>query len=32
MGRIDKIELDESTQEVFVKDDFGIYVLYDCCL
>ncbi len=32
MGRIDKIELDEQTQEVFVKDDFGIYVLYDCCL
>lgn len=32
MGRIDKIELDETLQEVYVKDDFGIYVLYDCCL
>ena len=32
MGRIDRIELDEVNQEVFVKDDFGIYVMYDCSL
>lgn len=32
MGRIDLIELSEQTKEVFVKDDFGIYILYDCAL
>lgn len=32
MGRIDRIELDEANQEVFVRDDFGIYVMYDCSL
>ena len=32
MGRIDLIELNEDTKEVFVKDDFGIYILYDCAL
>ena len=32
MGRIDRIELDEANQEVFVKDDFGIYVMYNCSL
>lgn len=31
-GRIDKVELNEALQEVYVKDDFGIYVMYDCCL
>jgi hypothetical protein len=32
MGRIDKIELNEATEEVYVKDDFGIYILHDSCL
>lgn len=32
MARIDTIELDEQAQEVFVKDDFGIYILHDCVL
>lgn len=32
MGRIDKIELNEVAEEVYVKDDFGIYILYDSCL
>lgn len=32
LGRIDKVELDEEQEEVYVKDDFGIYVMYDCCL
>lgn len=30
MGRIDHIELNEITEEVYVKDDFGIYIMYDC--
>lgn len=32
MGRIDSIEIDEVTEEVYVKDDFGIYILHDCVL
>jgi len=32
MGRIDHIELNEVLEEVYVKDDFGIYILYDCAL
>lgn len=32
MGRIDHIEINEKTEEVFVKDDFGIYIMYDCVL
>jgi len=32
MGRIDHIEINEASEEVYVKDDFGIYVMYDCCL
>jgi hypothetical protein len=32
MGRIDHIEINEKSEEVFVKDDFGIYVMYDCVL
>ena len=32
MGRVDHIELDEATEEVYVKDDFGVYILYDCVL
>lgn len=32
MGRIDYIELNERTEEVYVKDDFGVYILYDCVL
>lgn len=30
--RIDSIELENETQEVFVKDDFGIHVMYECTL
>jgi hypothetical protein len=32
MGRIDFIEINEILREVYVKDDFGIYVIYDCVL
>ena len=32
LNRIDHIEIDENTQEVFVKDDFGIYIMYECTL
>jgi hypothetical protein len=32
MGRIEFIELNEEKQEVYVKDDFGIYVMHDCSL
>jgi hypothetical protein len=32
MGRIDHIEINEKSEEVFVKDDFGIYIMYDCVL
>lgn len=32
MGRVDHIELDEVQEEVYVKDDFGVYILYDCVL
>lgn len=30
MGRIEFIEINEHLQEVYVKDDFGIYIIYDC--
>ena len=29
MGRVDHIELDEENEEVYVKDDFGVYIIYD---
>lgn len=29
---MDSIELDHETQEVFVKDDFGIHIMYECSL
>ena len=32
MGRIEFIELNEEKQEVYVKDDFGIYIMWDCVL
>lgn len=32
MGRVDHIDIDYKSKEVFVKDDFGIYILYDCVL
>ena len=32
MGRIDFIEINEALKEVYVKDDFGIYIIYDCVL
>lgn len=30
MGRIEFIEINEAIKEVYVKDDFGIYIIYDC--
>ena len=30
MGRIEFIEINEDSKEVYVKDDFGIYIIYDC--
>jgi hypothetical protein len=32
LNRIDRIEIEEATQEVFVKDDFNIYVMYECSM
>ena len=32
MGRIDKVELNEVKEEVYVKDDFGVYIIYDSVL
>jgi len=32
MGRVDHIEIDEKAKEVYVKDDFGIYILYECTM
>lgn len=32
LGRIEKIELIEQKQEVYVKDDYGIYCMHDCTL
>ena len=32
MGRIDFIELNEQTQEIYVQDEQGTYILHDCAL
>jgi len=32
MGRIDFVEINETLKEVYVRDDFGIYIMYDCVL
>lgn len=32
MGRIEYVEINEQQREVYIKDDFGIYILYDCVL
>jgi len=32
LNRVDHIEIDQTRQEVFVKDDFSIYIMYDCTL
>ena len=32
LGRVDHIEIDPVRKEVFVKDDFNIYILYECVL
>jgi hypothetical protein len=32
MGRIDFIELNDTLQEVYIKDDLGCYVMYDCVM
>lgn len=30
MGRVDHVEIDAKTKEVWIKDDFGIYIMYEC--
>ena len=32
IGRIDHFEIDEDKGEVYVKDDYGVYIMYDCVL
>lgn len=32
MGRVDHFELNEAEEEVYVRDDFGVYIIYDCVL
>ena len=32
MGRVDAVEVDIKSQEVYIKDDFGIYIMYDCAM
>lgn len=32
MGRVDHIEIIEEKREVYIKDDFGIYILYECAM
>jgi hypothetical protein len=32
LNRIDHIEIDKERNEVYVKDDFGIYIMYECTL
>jgi hypothetical protein len=32
MGRIEFVEINEDKREVYIKDDFGIYIMYDCVL
>lgn len=30
MGRIDFVEINEKLQEIYIKDDMGIYIIFDC--
>jgi hypothetical protein len=30
--RMDNFKVDEETEEIFVIDDFGMYVMFDCSL
>ncbi len=32
LGRVDHYEINEKNKQVFVKDDFGIYILYECAM
>jgi hypothetical protein len=32
MGRVETIEINDKEKEVYVKDDFGIYIIFDCVL
>lgn len=32
LNRIDHVEIDKNSQEVFIKDDFNVYVMYECAL
>ena len=32
LGRVDHVEINEKSREVHIKDDFGIYVLYECAM
>lgn len=30
MGRVDFVEINETLQEIYIKDDMGIYIMFDC--
>lgn len=32
MTRIDGFHINEETKEIFVIDDYGMYIMYDCAL
>jgi hypothetical protein len=32
LNRCDHIEIDKKSEEVFIKDDFNIYVMYECSM
>ena len=32
LNRVDNIEINEKRKEVFVRDDFNIYIMYDCAI
>ena len=32
LGRVDHYEINEKTRSVNLKDDFGIYILYECAM
>jgi hypothetical protein len=32
LNRIDHLEVDPKKQEVYVRDDFNVYILYECAL
>lgn len=32
LNRVDHIEINEKRSEVYVKDDFNIYIMYECAV